>query len=487
MNVSSNNDTGAQTTIVQQEVVALNDQMALARADAAGARAGLNAAQQQLRNGGTGETVGAAIESPVIAELRRQYAEASRNVASMETIYGPDYPDLVGAKSERDDIAKQIHEQVDRILSSLQSQASVAEQRMASIQASLNAASAELAAGNVAAVQLADLQRTADSANSQYQAFLASANAVNGQNVVAHPDARISTPASVPVKPSFPIMILDAAVGLVLGAIIGAGVAFVLDQWSANSATMEDVERNLGVAYAGALPTVKSSVEKPTTLMPINAITAHPLSSFAESFRNLAAFLFYSPTGEPVKVLAVASALPKEGKTTTAIKVLLMDCDLRRRSATEAMSAQPKIGLIEVLDGKATLEQALQIDKPTGAYFLPLTPQSHLAKSPFESKAMDALLARLRGEFDVIVLDTAPVLAVVDTRMLARKVDAMVMLVTWRATPSKAVRAAIHLINSVGGTVTGAALTMVNLKAQSQSGYGDPSAYYNDIKGYYSA
>jgi Mrp family chromosome partitioning ATPase len=108
-----------------------------------------------------------------------------------------------------------------------------------------------------------------------------------------------------------------------------------------------------------------------------------------------------------------------------------------------------------------------------------------LAKSPFESEAMDNLLAHLRSHFDVVILDTAPILAVVDTRVLAQKVDALAMLVRWRSTPTKAVRAALQLVESVGGTVTGIALSMVNLNAQAQSGYGDPSSYYKQVKSYY--
>ena len=199
-----------------------------------------------------------------------------------------------------------------------------------------------------------------------------------------------------------------------------------------------------------------------------------------------------------MKVLAITSALPKEGKTVTAVclarvlalsgsRVVLVDCDLRRRSATAALAPGAKAGLIEVLNGKVSLESAIRLDEATGAHILPLSDRAHLARSPFETEAMDDVLAKLREIFAVVLLDTAPILAVVDTRMLVRKVDALVLLATWRSTPAKAVRAAVHMINSVGGRVTGVALTMVNLKAQTQSGYGEPTAYYRDIKSYYTS
>lgn len=502
LNVSSSPsagpETASQTTIVQQEVVALNDQLAVSRADAAGAKARLQSAQKQMRGGGSGETVGAAIESPVIALLREQYADASRRVADLRTTHGPEYPELVAAQSQRAEIENQIHEQVTRIMSSLQSDADAAQQRVSSLDGDLSAAKGQIAAGSVASVQLNDLQRTADAARSQYEAFLASANTLQGQNAVARADARVSAPAGVPLEPSSPIMILNVFLGLVIGVGLGVATAFVLDRWNANITSLEDVENRLGLPYLGAAPTVKSSIDKPATTDPILAVIKHPLSSFAEGFRNLGASLFYSPSGQAVKVVAITSALPKEGKTATSIclsrvmalagsSVVLVDCDLRRRSATQSLLPHAESGLMEVLSAKALLDAVLYRDEATGAFFLPLAGVAHPTESPFRTQAMTDLLAVLRERFDIVLLDTAPILAVVDTRILSTKVDAVLMLVRWRSTPAKAVRAALHMLNSVGGRVTGAALTMVDLKAQTQSGYGDPSGYYKDIKSYYSS
>jgi succinoglycan biosynthesis transport protein ExoP len=83
------------------------------------------------------------------------------------------------------------------------------------------------------------------------------------------------------------------------------------------------------------------------------------------------------------------------------------------------------------------------------------------------------------------VVDTAPVLAVDDTRVLLGHLDALAMLARWRQTPVKAIRAALHQVRSVGGTVVGVAMTMVDLKNQARSGYGDASDYYADMKEYY--
>jgi polysaccharide biosynthesis transport protein len=138
------------------------------------------------------------------------------------------------------------------------------------------------------------------------------------------------------------------------------------------------------------------------------------------------------------------------------------------------------------LSGKAPLDDVLFRDS-SGMDVLPLTAGTPVTPKIFEDASFDALMQRLRKQYEYIVLDTAPILAVTDTRMLLRQFDALALLVRWRSTPVRAVRAAVHQINAVGGDVTGIALTMVNLKTQAQSGHGDPSYYTGYMKDYYNA
>ncbi len=99
---------------------------------------------------------------------------------------------------------------------------------------------------------------------------------------------------------------------------------------------------------------------------------------------------------------------------------------------------------------------------------------------------MDRLLEELKRRFEVVVLDTAPVLPVADTRVLAPKADVTVFLAQWRKTPRKAVQNAIQQLESVGAYVVGIGLTQVDMKEQARSGYGDAGYYYRAYKQYYS-
>ena len=165
--------------------------------------------------------------------------------------------------------------------------------------------------------------------------------------------------------------------------------------------------------------------------------------------------------------------------------VVVVDCDLRRRNINQLLHIEPEIGLLEVLQGTTSLDEALIRDTASGAYFLPLAKSSHTPKDMFSSEAMERLVATLSQRFDLVLLDSAPVIPVSDTRILAKKADVVMLLVKWRKTPRKAVQTAMSQLGSVGAEVTGVALTMVDNRAQSKYGYGDAGYYYHSYRKYY--
>jgi polysaccharide biosynthesis transport protein len=256
----------------------------------------------------------------------------------------------------------------------------------------------------------------------------------------------------------------------------------------------EDVEENLGRAYLGPIPEL-SSVTKARG-RPIDHVISRPLSAFPEAFRNLKASVVGQPQSDPVRTVAITSALPGEGKSTVSIclartaalqgwKVLLIDCDLRRPGLTAAMGVDAQAGLIQVLSGAVSLEQAVVRDEASGAGLLLLPGKTDATNDVFGSSAMDRLLAQLKHSYDLIVLDTAPVLPVADSRILAAKADSVIVAANWNKTPKRAVQSALKILDAMGARVAGVTLTRVDMEKQARSTYGDVEYYSKAYRGYY--
>jgi capsular exopolysaccharide synthesis family protein len=483
-------------TMASQNLTLMNQQYAQARSDEALAKARLSAAENEIKAGRAGDDLGSSQESQTIGVLRGKKSDLSAKVADLQTRYGPMHPDLKNAQAELHDTDLQIQAEANRIMANLRAAVDAAHQKTLAVEQGLGQAKGQLMSGAISSVKMNELQRNADAARQLYENVLAKVKETSAQQAISQSDSHVDTPATPSSTPSSPNKPLNIALGLILGLGLGFGAAFLRESWNAQLTNLEDVEGMLGLPYLASIPTMTSAIEKPSTTSPADAVLAHPLSSFAEAFRGLAAALLHSQPGVRVRVIGITSALPGEGKTVTTVslarvqamsgqRVVLLDCDLRRRTANTMLIGEVDQGLIEFLEGNATLEQVIRIDEKSGAHFIPLSNSSHLAKAPFGNARFDALIEELKNRYDLIILDTPPLLPVVDTRILAQKVDALALLVKWRSTPLGAVKTAIHHLDTVGAPINGVVLSQVNMRSQAYSGYGYSGYYNKEFKRYY--
>jgi capsular exopolysaccharide synthesis family protein len=482
--------------MVEQSVTKLGDEIATAAADAADKQARLSAAEAELRNGGDG--FGAGVTNETIRDLRKAEADASRNVAELSVTFGPRYPDLVKARTQLADIRRAIATETNRILASLKSELAAARQREGSLRGSFGSARGGLLNNNQAQVQLIALKQQAEAARKVYEAYLNRADQLAAQDGVQLPDARMASAAAPPVHPVAPKKSL-AALGAAGAGAIAALVAVVAAEFLSGAVrTRADVEK-LNVPFAGVIP-------DPTRLKlgrwrkgstPADLVVEKPFSSYAEAFRNIRANLHYWGDGKtPPRVIALTSALPREGKSTTALgltralatsgsRVILIDCDFRR-SALNAMIGNPQRGLADVLEGKAKIGEVIIHDPRTSALILPWG-RAPGAKEMMSASIFEEALAALRERFDYVVLDTPPVLAVADARLIAAKADVALMVTEWNKTPGRAAAAAVELLRSAGVNLVGVALNKVDVRLHAQYGYGDTPYAYKAVQAYHAS
>jgi exopolysaccharide transport family protein len=485
-------------TLTEQEISNLDQQAALTRVQQAEAQARVDTAMRQLAGGSSGDDVGEALNSPVIQQMRQQRAEISARVANLQGRYGPRHPDLIKAKNELADVDSQIGTEIKRIISNLQAQAAVARERTASMNRSVAASRAGLAETNRSMVRLNELQRNTDAERTLYETFLTKFKEMSAEEGLLGSDAHVVSAARPPTGPSAPNKKLNLALGVALGLAAAVTAALVSEMFQKGVTDAELVERGLSVSYLGSIPSLSSIAvgDDPLRSRPIDHIVAKPVSSFAESFRSLRAAIDFSRLGSKVKVLAVTSSLSGEGKTTTSlglarsaalagVHTVVVDCDLRQRAVNQVLGVSPTIGLVDVLNGSASLDEALIVDEASGAMVLPLVEAYFTPKDLFSSEAMQDLIRDLRDRFDLVVLDTAPVILVTEARIVARQADAVLLLVHWRETSRALVQTALRLLAAAGATLAGVALTRVDLRHSASVDPSDPAAYYLTHRGYY--
>lgn len=494
--IANNLMSASGATFAEQEISVYNQRLSEARAQLAEDEARLRTARAQMRQGSAGDDVGEALSSPVVQNLREQRVKLSTRVADLEGRYGDLHPEMARARRELNDVDEAIRSEIGRIVSNLEAKAEVSRQRAAAIGGSLGSAQGALAANNRAMVRLNELERTAEASRTLYESYLNRFKQTSTQSGLEKSDASLISPARAPTEPSSPNVPLTLAFGAVLA--LGAGLAGVVasERIDATLASGDDVRRKLGVRYLGSIPSLDST-DAANSGSPVDYVVERPLSVIAEAFRNLRTSIRYACGKEAGQVLAISSALPSEGKTTSSIslarvsalqglKVIIVDCDLRQPAVNGALGLEaPEAGLLEVLHGEAPLESAVTVDTASGAHILQLRDPLATSEDVFGGAGMDRLLESLRERYDLIVLDTAPILALADTRTLASKVDALVVLAHWRKTPAHAILAAIRMINSAGAQVCGVALTQVDLKRQERLAYGEPEYYHKKNKKYY--
>jgi len=225
-------------------------------------------------------------------------------------------------------------------------------------------------------------------------------------------------------------------------------------------------------------------------------IAGKPNTAFGEAIRTLSWSIGLSFSAPAPKSVLVTSSVPGEGKTTIAAclatsqsiaghKTVLVDADTRRPSCHELLGVAREPGLVDVLTGGATLDDVLVEKNLSGLVVLPAGVPSPNSLNLLESEKMLELLDELNKRFDYIVIDSPPVLATTDARVLCQLTDATIAVVHWGKTRRAVVRNTLGQLRGARARLAGSFLSMVNVKKHAQYGYGDSGAYTGDLEKYY--
>ena len=500
-------------TVNDQQITDLNNKLIAARVQTAEARAKYDQVQDLSKSGSDPGGINAAITSDMITKLRTQYADIAKNEADLSSKYGPRHPLVANVRAQLQDTQRLIDEEIRRILDSTRHDYDVARSREASLQQSLDQLQGVSSLSGQAQVRLHELQREAEANRTLYESYLARYKETSAQESLEMPDSRVVTRASVPIRPSSPKTLLILGLSLMLGLGSGSVLAFLADYLDRRIKTLEQAEAVSGVPALAAIPLVNSRElaalakrgrdelnrydPRTTRLLPpplqpplMRYAVDEPGTFFAEAIRSVRLAIQRTMRIQPDKVVLVTSALDNEGKTTLAanlalslatlgIRTLLVDGDLRNPKLTRALCPHADAGLLEVATGQSRLEQAILFDRSSGLSILPSPAVKNVdivTELMFSEKIID-ILDHLRQRYELIIIDSPPIVPLVDGRALAELADRIVLALAWDQTPQEVVSHSLDLLSPVHDRILGTVLTRVDLSRLRFYDYYRSSAY----------
>lgn len=342
-------------------------------------------------------------------------------------------------------------------------------------------------------VILRQLTREAEANRLIYQNFLNRMNEITVQEGNQFSDSRIldrATPSSGASHPNWGETLTSA---LLIGLLIGSILVVLWEKYRVVFRTAEDLEKATGLRVMGSIPLARISTRKGM----LNHIINKPASGLAEAVRNLRTSLLLSNAEKPPKVIVSTSSVPKEGKTTLAVllaqnlaalgnRVLLIECDLRRRMLDAYFDGSLRQwGLISVLYGDAAFEDAVTHDELTGVDVLLGEESPMSAADVFASRQFGEFIGEMRERYDSIVIDTPPILAVPDARLIAALGDAVIYSVGWDRTSRDLIHAGLDQLREIDRPRIGMVLNQINMKKASKYRDGGYYRYYKLGSGYY--
>lgn len=405
---------------------------------------------------------------------------------------------MINIRAELRDQRAKIEGEVNKIIQNLRNEVQVALARERSLQNSLNRLEARVAQLNTSEVQLRALEREASANRTLYETFLARFKETTQQDDIEQADARVISHADIPGGPSFPrkrLILIAAFAGSML---LGVVLVLMIEQLDHGFRSMTDVETAMGVPALGLLPMI-SGIRTMMVAEPYDYVIDKPNSAYGEAVRSLFTGVLLSNVDTPPRSVLITSSLPGEGKTSLSIslarmmalqgrkKVVLVDADLRRPQVHRKLGLPGGPGLIEYLLGEASLEQILHRDERTDMIVITAGRSATNPTDILSSEQMKTLLSRLAQVNDLVVVDSPPVLAVSDARVLSRLTDKTVYMVRWAETRREIAMLGIKQMLDIGSDVAGVTLSMVNVAKHARYGYGDSGYYHGKYRKYYTS
>jgi succinoglycan biosynthesis transport protein ExoP len=308
-----------------------------------------------------------------------------------------------------------------------------------------------------------ELESSAEALRTLYNGFLQKFKEINTIQTDTIPlqSARIITTATPPLHKSFKKPAIVLAGSLALGLFLSAG-SLLAREWIAGVFRSPKLVERLTGLYCVVLPKVKPKHQRKSMLatkrMPVEEyVIDAPYSRFTETLRDVKALIIKNQVANGAKVVGIVSSVSREGKTTiaanlaalmiasTGARTLVIDADLHMRSLTAKLAPDAGVGLMEALEDPSRLAAIVSTGARSGLHVLPCPTAGRVpnAAELLGSAKMEQLMLAARGSYDYIIVEIAPIMSVVDLKMIERFIDGFIFVVEWGQTKQRVVLEAL--------------------------------------------
>lgn len=476
-----------------QQIAELTRQLDAGQGDLAAKRARLAYVRSLLQRGTGSGAFLATLDSPTLAELHREEVSLLQASAELSTAFGDSYPKLRQIRGRLQEIRGKIGQETDWALRNLENEVEIASVPVAALRSRLTAME-----GARADTHLRDIEHDVATKRQLFTSLVQRREEVRGQQDIVRPDARILSQAAPPERPSSPNPLLFIPPAMIVSLIGGGMVAVLLEQLDRRLRSQRDINEALGLPCLALVPKLR----RIGRTRPHLYLLAKPLAAYTEAIRSVVASLqLTDPVGAP-KVVLISSSVPEEGKTTLAVslaaymaslgrRVLLVDLDFRNSTILRELGGKAEGGVLDLLVHARPPEEVIQHLPELRLDYLPVSQRPVDPFALFASQQMSRLLGQLRDQYDCVIVDSPPLLAVTEARLLAPMVDKVLFVVRWGSTRRDVAQNALKLLRDLSASgngrdnLAGVVMTQVDLKKHASRRHGDSAESFIKFKRYY--
>ncbi len=472
------NDHGLVLTSERQNIS--DDRLRQVQADLLRARTDLveKEARRHLASTARADSLPDVAKDTDLRDLRAKLIDLRRQEAELLTIFKPDYSEVRKVRAQADEMQSAINQEHERIVSRIVNEYMDSSEKEKLLTAAYDQAVVRAAKDSQTAVQYDILKKEVDSNLSAYQEMLLKVKDLGLAAAIRTSNVRVIDPAEPPTKPTSPKMPVNIALGLFSGLALAAGFVLVQERGNQNLRHPGEAFMRLGVPELGVISSAGDGVHKlkPLILYKPSAALEQSLTarSIADSsaggeldryapttddFRTLlTSIMFSGENGEHPKLVVITSFSPQEGKTTVASnlavalaragkRVLLVDGDLRKPQIHKMFGLPNTVGLGNLLQGSSSVLEAQQAVLSTSVARLSVLTSGTFTAAPADllfDPRLRVLLSSFRERFDMVVIDSSPMMRIPDARLLGRNADGVVLVARANKTMRNSVAMACH-------------------------------------------